>query len=105
MILSAWDIKGNGAGKAFLIIVNGAVHGIAVPAVTSPETRAHRDSHPDNAAMVRRATAYPGQGRNGAGSRATLTSRSDRGAAAAPIRPVFYRALVAPGPWLLTRGA
>ncbi len=44
MILSAWDIKGNGAGKAFLIIVNGAVHGIAVPAVTSPETRAHRDS-------------------------------------------------------------
>jgi hypothetical protein len=54
MILSAWDIKGNGAGKAFLIIVNSAALGIAARAVTSPKTRAHRDSQPDNAAMVRR---------------------------------------------------
>jgi hypothetical protein len=37
MILSAWDIKGNGAGKAFLIIVNCAVHGIAVQPSRRPK--------------------------------------------------------------------
>ena len=52
-ILSAWDIKRNGTGKGFLIIVNNAGSGKIGRATGSRHAKARRNFDADNAAVLR----------------------------------------------------